>query len=137
MRLSKTSEYAIRVMVWLNLNRSEFYSVKALHKKLNIPYKYLAKLMHKLASAKLLEVVQGKQGGYRINSALKDIYLYQIVGVVDSLDDYDRCVLGFPECSDTNPCPMHHIWKKNLADIKDTIFNTALSDLENGSHVKY
>ncbi len=136
MRLSKTSEYAIRVMVWLNLNRTELYSVNTLHQKLNIPYKYLAKLMHKLASAKLLNVVQGKHGGYRINSDSGNIYLYQIVGVVDNLDDYDRCILGFPECSESNPCPMHNIWKQNLSDIKDTIYNTTLMDLEYGSHVK-
>lgn len=25
----------------------------------------------------------------------------------------DRCVLGFPGCSDENPCPVHRQWKKS------------------------
>lgn len=136
MRLSKTSEYAIRVMIWLCRHKDEIHSVNNMHEELDISYKYLAKLMRKLASANLVEVIRGKKGGYRLSSSSKEIYLYQIVDVVDGLDDYSRCVLGFSECSETNPCPMHKVWKRPITELRDTLYNTSLRDLEYGSHVK-
>lgn len=130
MRFQKTTEYAIRVMVFLAASQHEVYSVNRLHRELNIPYKYLGRLMHKLTQAEFVTVTHGKQGGYRINSYRQPIYLYQIIGLVEGLENYDRCVLGFDACSDDNPCPMHQIWLDFRNDLRDMIYNTTLEDLE-------
>ena len=137
MRFQKTTEYAIRVMVFLANNREELFSVNRLHKILNIPYKYFGRLMHKLTQAGLLNVTQGKYGGYQINDKRSPIYLYEIVGVVEGLDNYDRCVLGFEECSDENPCSLHRYWYKYKEGIKEMIYNTSLEDLEKLESMKY
>ena len=137
MRFQKTTEYAIRVMVYLAKNNQERFSVNALHQELQIPYKYLGRLMHTLANAGLVEVTQGKQGGYQVVRDLATIYLYHIVGVVEGLDDYQRCVLGFPECSNDNPCSLHHIWLERQESIKEMIYNTTLADLNGSAHTKY
>jgi Rrf2 family protein len=137
MRFQKTTEYAIRVMTYLADHPDERYSVNQLHKRLQIPYKYLGRLMHNLSTAGLVEVTQGKQGGYRIIKELAGIYLYEIVGVVEGLDDYDRCVLGFPECSPDNPCSLHQIWMERQESIKEMIYNTTLADLHGDSSTKY
>ncbi len=129
MRFQKTTEYAIRVMTFLALHKDERYSVARLHQALGIPYKYLGHLMNKLAQAGFVSVEQGKHGGYRIARPLESIYLYQIIGVVEGLDDYDRCVLGFPQCSDENPCPLHGFWKGLQKNIKDVLFDISLEDL--------
>ena len=67
MRFAKTTEYAIRIMVFLSNYRNEKYSAKHLHKLLNIPSKHLGKLMTKLTVTGLVEAAHGKQGGYQIN----------------------------------------------------------------------
>lgn len=137
MRFQKTTEYAIRVMVFLANNREELFSVNRLHKLLNIPYKYLGRLMHTLTQAGLVNVAQGKYGGYQINDTRGPIYLYEIVGVVEGLDNYDRCVLGFEECSDDNPCSLHRYWYQYKEGIKEMIYNTNLEDLEKMGQEKY
>jgi Rrf2 family protein len=93
--------------------------------------------MNQLSNAGLVEVTQGKQGGYRIDKDLSDIYLYEIVGVVEGLDDYGRCVLGFPECSPDNPCSLHHIWLARQETIKEMVYNTTLADLHGDLNTKY
>ena len=103
---------------------------------LNIPYKYLGKLMHTLDKAGLVQVNQGKQGGYRINSERPPIYLFEVIDAIEGLESYDRCVLGFPECSETNPCPLHKYWIKQQKNLKDMIYSVTLKDLEHGGHVK-
>jgi Rrf2 family protein len=124
-------------MVFLADNHDDLYSVNRLHKILNIPYKYLGRLMNKLTHAGLLKVTQGKHGGYQINTGRGPIYLYQIIGVVEGLDNYERCILGFEECSDENPCSLHKYWYQYKEGIKEMIYNTRLQDLENGGQIKY
>ncbi len=137
MKFSKTTEYAIRVMVYLSDHREFLYSVNKLHLLLNVPYKYLGRLMSKLASAGLVESVKGKDGGYRICDSCEPIYLYQIVEVVDGLSDYSRCVLGFDECSDENPCSLHKEWLPHLSGIKEMLYNVNLKDLAKKEIYKY
>jgi len=66
MRFQKTTEYAIRVMVFLAAHEEEVFSASRLHEILNIPYKYLGRLMNHLTRAGFAGVRRGKQGGYRI-----------------------------------------------------------------------
>jgi len=137
MRFQKTTEYAIRVMVYLAHYQDEWYSVNRLHQILDIPYKYLGRLMHTLSKAGLLEVTQGKQGGYRINRQKSSIYLYEIVGAIEGLDSYQRCVLGFSECSEENPCPLHHFWLAHQEGLKEMVYNLTLDDLKSGLNIHF
>lgn len=132
MRFQKTTEHAIRVMVFLAKHREERYSARALHEALDIPYKYLGRLMSKLADAKLVDVEQGSLGGYQITRSLESIYLFQIAELVEGLEDYQRCILGFQECSDENPCSLHRQWIPHRDNIKNMLFETSLADLEDG-----
>lgn len=36
--------------------------------------------------------------------------LYEIIEVIEGLEAYSSCALGFPHCGDTNPCALHSIW---------------------------
>ncbi len=129
MKFSRTSEYAIRVMVYLADHRDSLYSVAHLHQKLKVPSKYLGRLMSNLATAGLVESVQGKQGGFRICNTCEPIFLYQIIEVVEGLSDYDRCVLGFEACSDEHPCSLHEYWLPHLTGIKQMLYTVNLQDL--------
>jgi Rrf2 family protein len=133
MRLSKTTEYAIRAMAYLARRPDDSASVAHLAETLSIPYKYLARLMTQLSQAGLLTSTQGKKGGYRIARPLEQIYIHQIVEVVEGLENYHRCVLGYPACDDQNPCCMHHLWEPQLHGVRDMIFNHTLADLQKGT----
>ncbi|TFH01315.1 MAG: Rrf2 family transcriptional regulator [Calditrichales bacterium] len=137
MRFSKTTEYAIRAMVFLTRHRDETYSVNRLHQTLDIPYKYLGRLMGNLATAGLVIVTQGKQGGFRINLSRFPIYLADIIEVVEGLESYNRCVLGFSECSDTNPCSLHQQWSKQLENLREMIYKVQLEDLVHENMIKF
>jgi DNA-binding IscR family transcriptional regulator len=38
--------------------------------------------------------------------------LIDIVEAIDGLEIFNNCVLGFPGCSNENPCPVHDKWGK-------------------------
>jgi len=131
MRFQKTTEYAIRVLVYLAKHPGERFSTHKLHQELEIPYKYLGRLMSKLATTGFVEVQQGSLGGYQIQRKLSTIYLYQIAETTEGLEDFDRCILGFHECSEDHPCSLHDQWANRRESIKDMLYNTTLADLEN------
>ena len=76
-------------------------------------------------------------GGYQINAQKSQIYLYEIIGAIEGLDSYERCVLGFPECSDENPCTLHKIWSNQQPGLKDMVYNVCLNDLGAEYNLKY
>ncbi len=129
MRLFKSSEYAIRCLVFMATCTCELCSVKHLASELNIPYKFLGRLMGELREAGFVESVRGKTGGYRIAKPLDDIRLEQIVDSVEGLENYDRCLLGFKLCDEKNPCPMHEFWTGPKENIKQMMADVTLADM--------
>jgi len=137
MKFQMTTEYAIRVMVFLANERDKRFSTYKLHKILKIPYKYLGRLMNDLAKAGFLEVTRGKSGGYCLCKKRSRIFLYEIVDAIEGLDNFNRCVLGFDQCSDENPCTLHKYWTDQQKSLKDMIYNLSLEDLDRGLNVKW
>ena len=136
MRLSKSSEYAIRCLVYMSTAEADLCPVQRLADRLNIPYKYLGRLMGHLREAGLVESVRGKNGGYRIARALDEIHLEQIVEAVEGLENFNRCLLGFDLCDEENPCPMHEFWTIPKEHIQDMLTDVTLADMVKSSGKK-
>ncbi len=137
MRLSKTSEYAIRALIYMAASDCAPCSVRRLHDKLAIPEKYLAQLMRTLAEAGLVTATRGMRGGYRLARSLDETTLLDIVDVVDGQEDYERCILGFPTCGDDDPCPMHQEWGPRRDAIKEMLGRLTLADMKDGGPLKF
>ncbi len=134
MILTKTTEYAIRVLTFMvSQDNRELFSAKYLHEQLNIPYKYLTKLMTDLAKNNCLTSIRGRNGGFRITKKSNEISLAKIIKAVEGMNSFNACILGFHECSSENPCAMHFVWEKNKAAFIKTLENTTLNDI---NHMK-
>lgn len=92
-------------------------SIKEMAKKLEIPYHFLAKILQSLAHKGLLTSLKGPTGGFSLGMPAKDITLFHIVEAIDGVDFMNKCVLGFPDCSEVNPCPVHNQWGNLREDI--------------------
>jgi len=66
MQLSATSQYAIRILVYMAGQKdSQSINAAELAETLLIPYKFLAKIMTSLVKVGLVESIRGKEGGYK------------------------------------------------------------------------
>ena len=137
MILSKTTEYAVRVLSFMAKNNTELNSAKYLHEQLNIPYKYLTRLMTDLVRNKYLVSIKGRNGGFKLNKELNEITLANIIESVEGMDSFNSCILGFQECSSENPCAMHFIWEENKSNLLNTLEKTTLLDLYKTKITKY
>jgi Rrf2 family protein len=133
MILTKTTEYAVRVLTFMASQDKDLFSAKYLHEQLDIPYKYLTKLMTDLAKNGCLTSIRGRDGGFKITKKLNEISLSKIIEAVEGMDSFNSCILGFHECSSENPCAMHYVWEKNKIEFIKTLENTSLYDI---NHMK-
>ncbi|NPA44522.1 MAG: Rrf2 family transcriptional regulator [Chlorobi bacterium] len=136
MRLSKTSEYAIRILSFMAKNENELFTAKYLIEKLKISDKYLRRLMTNLSKAGLIKSVQGKNGGYTFARKADEIFISNIIDAVEGYEKYLGCILGFDKCSDENPCAMHKVWAKTRNELLKTFNETSLTQLGNNDLIK-
>ena len=137
MKLSKTTEYAIRILSFMATDKNHIYSAKSIIEKLNIPQKYLRRIMTNLSKSNFIQSIQGRTGGYQFLTNPDNIFLSDIIESVEGMDKYIGCVLGFNECSDSNPCSMHNSWIETKEKLFHTLTKTNLSSLGLNSIDKY
>lgn len=130
MRLSTTTEYAIRILNFMSHDEKAIFSANKIHQQLDLPYKYTTRLLTLLAKKKYIKVTRGRNGGFQLAKPLKKISIMDIIVAVESDVDFNRCVLGFNDCSSENPCAMHSIWKDHIKEMKKTFSDMTLHNLK-------
>ena len=78
--------------------------------KLQIPKEFVSKILQSLTESGIVDSKKGKSGGFLLAKQPSKIRLIDIVTAIDGLDLFNRCVLGFPNCSPDQPCPVHDKW---------------------------
>ena len=108
---SKKCEYALQAILLMAASESDCVCpAEEISNKLNIPKEFISKILQSLTESGLIESKKGKAGGFKLAKHPSKIKLIDIVEAVDGLDSFNGCVLGFPNCSDKNPCPVHDEW---------------------------
>ncbi len=131
MRFHKTTEYAIRILVYLGRNPDRTINAREMHEALKIPYKYLTILLTRLTHCNLVQSTMGKYGGYTLNKPGEDIFLLEIYESVEDPEDLQRCALGLEKCNENQACAMHSYWIHIRSNLLATLQGLRLSDLIN------
>jgi len=134
MFISKTSEYALRILTYMALNNSSQLSAQRLFEELSIPKRYLMRLLTDLSKSGFIKSSRGRNGGYVFARPLDTIYFSEIIDSVEGLLGFEACVLGNAVCPVDKPCPMHQIWDKPKTSFLETIRTTTLADLNNSDN---
>ncbi|HLO90772.1 MAG TPA: Rrf2 family transcriptional regulator [Lentimicrobium sp.] len=130
MKLTKTAEYALRILSFMAKEPGQLYTAKFLVETLNISDKYLRQLMTSLTKAGLIYSVQGREGGYSFAKSPGKIFLSDIIDSVEGMQKYTGCILGFNHCSDDNPCVMHKVWVNSRKEFIHTFTKMTLDNLD-------
>ena len=127
---SRQCEYALQAVLYLALKPSgTMSSIKELTKVLKIPYHFLGKILQDLVYKGLLISQKGPNGGFALAHPSSEITLFHIVEAIDGLDFLNTCVMGFPECSGQNPCPMHSQWGGLRDNIHDMLVHKNIAEM--------
>lgn len=129
---SKACEYAIKAMIFIAM-KSRLQSRVGLidiASEIDSPVSFTAKILQKLVKAKLLDSLKGPTGGFVINEKkASEMKLSHIVSAIDGDTVYMGCGLGFKDCNDLRPCPVHHRFKLVRSELKDMLEETNIASL--------
>ena len=108
---SKKCEYGMQAILYLAVQgKGTLVSSDEISKILKIPREFISKILQSLRKSGLIYSTKGKAGGFGLAIDPSRIKLIDVVVAIDGLGIFDSCVLGFPECSPTHPCPVHETW---------------------------
>jgi Rrf2 family protein len=137
MKLSSTSEYALRILIYMAKEPNKLYTAKQLVEELKVSDKYLRRLMTDLSKSGFIRSVQGREGGYLFVKNINEIFLFDVIDSVEGMDKLNGCVLGFEQCSCTDPCAMHDTWQHVRTQLNKLFRETRLSDMDFDKIVRY
>lgn len=136
---SKACEYAIKAMIYVAI-KSNLHAKAGLTDiatEINSPVSFTAKILQKLVKAQLLDSLKGPTGGFVLTQEKASmIRLSHVVSAIDGDTVYMGCGLGFNDCNDSRPCPVHHKFKLIRNELKYMLEETTIarltSDINNG-----
>jgi len=111
---SASCHYGLQAMYYIALHSSEekHVGLSEIAREQGIPKHFLSKILQLLVKNKLLVSMKGPTGGFKLNRPPNEITLIEVVDVIDGLDIFQQCGIGFRECDDEDPCAIHHDYKK-------------------------
>lgn len=109
MRLTRQSDYAIRVAMGLATSPGYASDVATLCRRQGMPAAYGAKVVQALARAGLVVTTRGARGGVRLSRPPEAISLLDVVEAVEGPTVFTRCMLWPGECPEPERCALHPV----------------------------
>ncbi len=137
---SKKCEYAIRAMIFIAQKTKEGYrtGVKEIAEGIGSPEHFIAKILQELGKKGIVQSVKGPNGGFYLDNKSMNRSLADVIKVVDGNKVFQGCGLGLKQCSELQPCPVHHEFKrvrKQLFQVLDKARISAFSGALDSSMV--
>ena len=125
---SQTSEYALRVMVYLASLDGKQATISQIAEATCTPEGYLAKVLRSLALAELVRSQRGPQGGSVLARSARQISVFDAIQAVDPIERITSCPLGI-KGHGVNLCPLHRRLDQAIAMVEDTFKQTTIAEL--------
>jgi Rrf2 family protein len=128
--ITKTGLHAIRALAILaKLPEGEYAGAARVARMIDAPENYLGKLLQSLVPEGLVVSQKGLGGGFRLARDSHSITLLDVVEPIDHVSRRTGCFLGWRECSDRDPCALHHQWKAVRTAFLNMLARTTIADL--------
>jgi Rrf2 family nitric oxide-sensitive transcriptional repressor len=126
--LSQTTEYALRIMVYLASLKGTPATLPQIAAATQTPAGYLAKVLRNLALAGLLRSQRGLHGGSVLARPAHAISVLDVVQAVDPIQRIKQCPLGI-KGHGINLCPLHRRLDEAIAMVEKAFASSSLADL--------
>lgn len=132
MQISVTTDYAIRIIVFLDVEgKGTARTADEISKAMHIPKGYLAKILKKLKNGNLIDSVMGQKGGYYLVKDKKEITLLQIMENIEKTMFINRCLEPDEYCNRAaaHSCQIRRYYQEVQEEIREKYFNISIEEL--------
>lgn len=104
--ITREADYAIRVVLYLSQHSDEgAVSTADLAEEMDIPYRFLRKIVRRMVDANLVTSQRGQGGGLRLARPQKDISLANVLTSIDPAGiKLNLCMMNSDECQRSKSC---------------------------------
>ena len=130
MKLSNSSQYAIRILSYMALQEdNKLLNATQLAEILQIPYKFLTKIMTEVVKSGLIISIRGREGGYKFKKPSSEIIVSEILDIFNDTIKDEQCVLGIGFCNGLCKCALHDQWMEPKLLMQKMFGESSLSDI--------
>ena len=129
MQLTKHTDYAIRVLIYLNtqLEQESLSKATDIATLFGISFNHLTKVVHHLGKAGFIQTVRGKSGGIKLAKPADLINLGDVVAIMENTLDPINC--AEPPCRLQSVCLVKPILNKAMQAFLDELNKHTLADI--------
>ena len=132
---SKSCEYAIRAMIYIadQSLKGIRTTLSDISHEIDSPVAFTAKILQQLSKSQVVSSLKGPSGGfYMTDQQLSTISLAKVVKAIDGEKIFTTCGLGLKQCSEKQPCPVHHKFKAIRTELVAMLDSTTIEEMAKG-----
>jgi Rrf2 family transcriptional regulator, iron-responsive regulator len=130
MRLTKQTNYAVRIMMYCAANGEKLSRIPEIAKAYNVSELFLFKILQPLNKAGLVETLRGRNGGVRLGRAADKITLFDVVRVTEDSFSMAECFDdGGADCPLIDSCGLNSALRRALNAFFDVLAEYTIDDL--------
>lgn len=131
MRLTKQTNYAVRMLMYCAANKDSLSRIPEIAKAYGVSELFLFKILQPLSKAGLVETVRGRNGGVRLGRPADAITLFDVVRVTEDSFAMAECFEddGEVDCPLVDSCGLNAALRKALNAFFNVLTEYTIDDL--------
>ena len=130
MRLTVFSDYTLRVLMYLALDRTRLATIPEIAAAYTVSELFLFKILQPLVENGLVETVRGRNGGVRLGRPADQITLFDVVRVTEESFAMAECFENDnTDCPLVDSCALNAALREALGAFFDVLARHTIADL--------
>ncbi|MER0236623.1 iron-responsive transcriptional regulator RirA [Fulvimarina sp. MAC8] len=129
MRLTRQTNYAIRILMYLAVNKDRLSRLGEIARSYSAPEPFMFKILNPLVSAGFVETVRGRNGGIRLAREASEINLREVVELTEESFLMAECFEAGADCPLIFSCELNSALRQALEAFLSTLGRYTIADL--------
>ncbi|MFN8258063.1 MAG: Rrf2 family transcriptional regulator [Bacteroidales bacterium] len=132
---NKETEYALRALVYIQIQNihEKRPGIEEITNEIEAPRFFTAKILQRLVRLGFVISIKGKGGGFYFDPKKPELTMKELITATEGNKIITGCGLGLKKCDESNPCPLHHMYKS----IRESIDNMVSTETIQSLALKY
>lgn len=131
MRLTKQTNYAIRILMYCDTNQGKLSQVSEIAKAYNVSENFLFKILQLLVKANFVKTVRGRNGGIYLTRPAREISVADVIKVTEDNFAMAECFENeAAECPLLDACGLNAAFSKALRAFFTVLEKTTIAQLQ-------
>ena len=131
MQMTKYSDYSLRALIYLGLNRHRRCTIREIAEAYGISENHLMKLIHQLGQEGYITTIRGKNGGLELAMPASEINLGEVFRATEGNFQLVECFAGQKKntCPIAGPCRLTGVLETALQAFLEVLDQYTLEDM--------